>query len=145
MSTCRVFSCVVGRECLLLTSAFSWQNSVSLWPASFWTPRLNLPITPGISWLPTFAFQSPLLKRTFFGGCVSSRRSCRSSQNRSTSASSVLLVGAQREKHSQTQKNTTNAANHKHWRQFSSGPKLADTLILGVSTSKAVGNYFSVV
>ena len=36
-----------------MTSAFSWQNSVSLCPASFCTPRPNLPVTPGISWLPT--------------------------------------------------------------------------------------------
>ena len=39
-----------------MTSVFSWQNSVSLCPASFCTPRPNLPVTPGISWLPTFAF-----------------------------------------------------------------------------------------
>ena len=39
-----------------------------------------------------FAFQSPIMKRTSFLG-VSSRRSCRSSKNCSTSASSVLLVG----------------------------------------------------
>ena len=60
-----------------LTSAFSWQNFVSLCPASFCTPRPNLPVTPGISWLPTFAFQSPIMKRTSFQD-VSSRRSCRS-------------------------------------------------------------------
>ena len=36
-----------------MTSVFSWQNSVSLWPASFWTPRPNLPITPGSSWIHT--------------------------------------------------------------------------------------------
>ena len=35
------------------TSSFSWKNSVSLCPASFYTPRPNLPVTPGISWLPT--------------------------------------------------------------------------------------------
>ena len=40
-----------------MTSAFSWQNSIILCPASFCTLRLNLPVTPGISWLPTFAFQ----------------------------------------------------------------------------------------
>ena len=45
-----------------MTSAFSWQNSVSLWPASFCTPRPNFPVTPGSSWLPTFAFQSPIMK-----------------------------------------------------------------------------------
>ena len=57
-----------------MTSAFSWQNSISLCLASFCTSRPNLPVTPGISWLPTFAFQSPIMKRTSFGG-VSSRRS----------------------------------------------------------------------
>ena len=49
-----------------MTSGFSWQNSVSLCPASFCTPRPNLPVTPGISSLPTFAFQSPMMKRTSF-------------------------------------------------------------------------------
>ena len=49
-----------------------------LWPALFCTPRLNLPVTPGISWLPTFTFQSPIMKRTSFWG-VSSKRSYRSS------------------------------------------------------------------
>ena len=29
-----------------MTSAFSWQNSVSLCPASFCTPKPNLPVTP---------------------------------------------------------------------------------------------------
>ena len=49
-----------------MTSAFSWQNSISLFPASFCTPKPNLPVTPGVSWLPTFAFQYPLMKRTSF-------------------------------------------------------------------------------
>ena len=31
-----------------MTYASSWQNSVSLCPASFCTPRPNLPVTPGI-------------------------------------------------------------------------------------------------
>ena len=48
----------------------------------------------GISWLHTFAFHSPVLKRTSFFH-VSSRRSCRSSKNCSTSASSTLVIGAQ--------------------------------------------------
>ena len=30
-----------------MTSAFSWQNSVSLCPASFCTPRPNFPVTTG--------------------------------------------------------------------------------------------------
>ena len=45
---------------------------------SFHTPRPDLPVTPGVSCLPTFAFQSPIMKRTSFLG-VSSKRSCRSS------------------------------------------------------------------
>ena len=40
-----------------MTSAFSWQNSISLCPASFRTPRPNLPVTPGISWLPMLDHQ----------------------------------------------------------------------------------------
>ena len=49
-------------QCILLA------NFVSLWPASFCTPRWNLPVTPVISWLPTFtfAFQSPIMKKTGF-------------------------------------------------------------------------------
>ena len=42
------------------------QNSVSLCPVSVCTPRPNLPITPGISWLPTFAFQYPMMKGHLF-------------------------------------------------------------------------------
>ena len=48
-----------------MDSSFSWQNSASLCPASFCTPRPNLPFTPGISWLPTSAFKPPMMKRTF--------------------------------------------------------------------------------
>ena len=43
-----------------MTSAFAWQNSISLCPASFCTARPDLHVTPGISWLPTFANQSIL-------------------------------------------------------------------------------------
>ena len=50
-----------------MTSAFSWQNSVSLCPASFCTPMPNLSVTPGISSLPTSAFHAPIMKRTSFG------------------------------------------------------------------------------
>ena len=52
-----------------MISVFSWQNSVSLCPASFCTARPNLTVTPGISLFPTFAFQSPIMKRTSFGEC----------------------------------------------------------------------------
>ena len=33
------------------------------------TPRPNLPVIPGISWLPTFAFQYLMMKRTSFFWC----------------------------------------------------------------------------
>ena len=63
VSMYRVFSCCWKRV-FAMTSAFSWQNSISLCPASFHIPRPNLPVIPGISWLPTFAFQSVIMKRT---------------------------------------------------------------------------------
>ena len=50
-----------------MTSAFSWQNSISLCPASFCTLRPNLPVTPDVSSLPTFAFYFAIMKRTFLG------------------------------------------------------------------------------
>ena len=52
-------------QCIIL------QNSViSLCPASFRIPGPNLPVTPVISWVPTFPFQSPIMKRTFLGVLV---------------------------------------------------------------------------
>ena len=47
-----------------MTSAFSLQNSIGLCPDSFCTPRPNLPVSPHISCLPTFAFQSAIMKKT---------------------------------------------------------------------------------
>ena len=35
-----------------MTNVFSWHNSVSLYLASFGTPRPNLPLIPGISCIP---------------------------------------------------------------------------------------------
>ena len=66
MSMCRVLC--FWKRVFAMTSAFSWQNSIGLCPASFCTPRPNLPVIPGISWLPTFAIQSPMMKRTSFFG-----------------------------------------------------------------------------
>ena len=59
-------SLVLLQEGVSLSSAFSCLNSCSLCHASFCTPKPNLPVTPGISWLPTFAFQSPMMKRAYF-------------------------------------------------------------------------------
>ena len=46
-----------------------WSDLAAAAAASFRTPRPNLPVIPGVSWLPTFVFQSPIMKRTsaFFG------------------------------------------------------------------------------
>ena len=46
-----------------MTIEFSWQSAVSLCPASFCTKRPNLPVSPGISWLPTFSFQTSMMCR----------------------------------------------------------------------------------
>ena len=70
--------CVESSLVLLDKGVCYDQYVVSLCPASFCTLRPNLSVAPGISWLPTFAFQSPVMKRISFFG-VSSTRSCRSS------------------------------------------------------------------
>ena len=69
------YLCVVGRECLLWPVCSLSKALLAF--ASFCTPRWNLSVTPGVSWLPTFAFQSPIMKRTSFLG-VSYRRFSRS-------------------------------------------------------------------
>ena len=48
ISMCTVFSCVVGRGCLLYQCVLLTE-SISLCPASFCTPRPNVPVTPGVS------------------------------------------------------------------------------------------------
>ena len=45
----------------VVTSTFSWQNSISLCPASFCTQRPNLPVTPGVSLEKAMAPQSSTL------------------------------------------------------------------------------------
>ena len=49
-----------------MTSAFFWQNSIRLCLVSFHIPRPNLPVTPGVSRLPTFVFQSPIMESTLW-------------------------------------------------------------------------------
>ena len=56
---CVESSLVLLKRVFAMTSAFSWQNSVIFCPSSFCTPRPNLPVTPGISWLPIL-HSSPL-------------------------------------------------------------------------------------
>ena len=72
MSMCRVFSCVVGRVCLLWPVHSLGKTLLAFALLHFVLPRPNLPVTAGVSWLPTFAFQSPIMKMIFFWG-VSSR------------------------------------------------------------------------
>ena len=67
---CVEFSLVLLEEDVCYDQWVLLKNSISLCPASFHIPRPNLPVTPGISWLPTFAFQSPIMKRTSFLGLV---------------------------------------------------------------------------
>ena len=66
MSLCTVISYVVRNGCLLWPVGSLGKTLVSLCPASFYIPRPNLPVTLGVSWFPTFAFQSPRMKRTSF-------------------------------------------------------------------------------
>ena len=65
---CKVISCVVGGEYLSLDIAVCSLDKTLLLFAllHFFTPRPNLPVIPGSSWLPTFTFQSPLMKKTSF-------------------------------------------------------------------------------
>ena len=62
---------VFWKRVFAMTSVFSWQDCISLCPTSLCTPRPNFPVTPGVSWLPTFAFQSFIIKRTPFMGVSS--------------------------------------------------------------------------
>ena len=55
---CMLEECVCYDECVLLAKLCC--------SASFCTPTPNLPVTPGITWLPTFAFQPAMMKRTSF-------------------------------------------------------------------------------
>jgi len=68
MSMCKVISLSCWKRVFAKTNMFSGQNSVSLCSASFFcTPASNLPVILGIClWLPTFAFQSHIMKRTSF-------------------------------------------------------------------------------
>ena len=86
-------SLVLLKRVLAMMSALPWQNSISFCPASFSSPRLILPVTPGISWLPALAYQSPLTNTTSVFG-VSSSRFSRSSQDWSASGSSASVAGA---------------------------------------------------
>ena len=61
----KVISGVVGKGCLLWPLC-SLGKILGLHPASFCTPRSNLPVILDISLPSTFPFQSPMMKMTFF-------------------------------------------------------------------------------
>ena len=67
---CVESSLVLLEEGVCYDQCIFLENSISLCPASFCIPRPNLPVTPGVSWLPTFAFKSPIMKKTSFLGVV---------------------------------------------------------------------------
>ena len=84
---------------LTLTSVFSWQNSVSLYPASFGTARPNLLVIPGYLLTSSFCIPVPYYEKDILCVCVCMCvcvlvLGIMSSQNLSTSASSASAVGA---------------------------------------------------
>ena len=93
MPMCRVFSCVVGRGCLLWPVRSLGKTLLAFALLHF--------VLQGQSCLLLQIFLDfyvcipvPYLKKMTSFLDASSRRSCRSSENHSTSASSALLVGA---------------------------------------------------
>ena len=63
MSMCKVFSCVFGRGCLLWPVHSLGKTLLALSLLRF---VLKAKFAYYSTWLPTFAFQSPIMKRTFF-------------------------------------------------------------------------------
>jgi len=66
MSMSEVFSCVVGRGCLLWSVYLLGKTLLVFALLHFFTPRPNALVTPGLSWLPAFVFHSLIMKRTSF-------------------------------------------------------------------------------
>ena len=96
MSMCRVFSCVVGRGYLLwpvhsLAKLFLQNSSCKTLLHSVLQGQMCLLLQLFLDFLLLHS-SPPIMKRTSFGG-ISSRRSCRSSQNCSTSAASSFWSG----------------------------------------------------
>ena len=90
MSMCRVFSCVVGREDFLWLVC-SLGKTLLAFALLHSTPRPNLPVTPGVSWLCTFSFQSPIMKKASFWG-ISFKGSYRSSLEKAMAPHSSTLA-----------------------------------------------------
>ena len=69
MSMCRVFSCVVGRGCLLWPVHFLGKTLLAFACFTLY-PRPNLPVTSSVSWLPTFSFPSSIMKTISLDGVL---------------------------------------------------------------------------
>ena len=65
MPICRLVSCVVRRRCLLWPVRFHDKTRLPFALLHF-VLQGQLAYFPGISCLPSFVFQSPMMKRTFF-------------------------------------------------------------------------------
>ena len=76
-----------------MTRVFSWQNSVSLCPTSFLYSKAIFACYSRYLLISYFCVSAPYDEKEIFFD-VSSRRSCRSSENHSNSASLALVVGA---------------------------------------------------
>ena len=61
MSMCRVFSCVVGRGCLLWP-VHSFGRTLLAFALLHFVLQGQICLLLQVSWLPTFAFQSPVMK-----------------------------------------------------------------------------------
>ena len=70
MSMCGVFSCAVRRGCLLWPVHSLGKTLLVFALLHSALQGQILPFTPGVSWLPTFAFQYPIMKRTSLGVLV---------------------------------------------------------------------------
>ena len=64
MCMCSSLLLCFWKRVFAMTSAFSWQKSVGLCPASFCTPRPSLPVSPCISWVPCIPV--PKMKKDIF-------------------------------------------------------------------------------
>ena len=65
ISILTIWWCSCIKACLVLSRNGICYGQCVLLP-EFCTPRPNLPVIPCISWLPTFAFQSTIMKMTSF-------------------------------------------------------------------------------
>ena len=93
MSMCRVFSCVIGRGCLLWT-VHSLGKILLAFDLLHFVVQGHICLLLQVPLDFLLLHSSLLLWKGYLLGGVSSRRSCRYSWNHSSSASSALLVGA---------------------------------------------------